>query len=73
MTLFAMSITDVAKEDIMLTTRNVRLAAIRTFIRFIEYETICALAQVQQYSSDPGIACRMTRLVDFLSRDEMQA
>jgi integrase/recombinase XerD len=72
MTLFAMSITDIAKEDIMLTTRNVRLAAIRTFIRFIEYREPSALAQVQRIRAIPTKRAD-TRLVDYLSRDEMQA
>jgi hypothetical protein len=72
MTLFAMSITDIAKEDIMLTTRNVPLAAIRTFIRFIEYREPSALAQVQRIRAMPTKRAD-TRLVDYLSREEMQA
>ena len=53
-------------------TRNVRLAAIRTFIRFIEYREPSALAQVQRIRAIPTKRAD-TRLVDYLSRDEMQA
>ena len=56
----------------MLITRNVRLAAIRTFIRFIEYREPSALAQVQRIRAIPTERAD-TRLVDYLSRDEMQA
>jgi integrase/recombinase XerD len=53
-------------------TRNVRLAAIRTFIRFIEYREPSALAQVQRIRAIP-MKRADTRLVDYLSREEMQA
>jgi integrase/recombinase XerD len=53
-------------------TRNVRLAAIRTFIRFIEYREPSALAQVQRIRAIPTKRAD-TRLVDYLNREEMQA
>ena len=46
-------------------TRNVRLAAIRTFIRFIEYREPSALAQVQRIRAIP-MKRADTRLVDYL-------
>lgn len=53
-------------------TRNVRLAAIRTFMRFIEYREPSALAQVQRIRAIPMKRVD-TRLVDYLNREEMQA
>src|SRR5262249_40200254 len=52
-------------------TRNVRLAAIRTFMRFIEYREPSALAQVQRIRAIP-MKRADTRLVDYLNRAEMQ-
>lgn len=53
-------------------TRNVRLAAIRAFMRFIEYREPSAFEQIQRIR-----AIRMkrvdTRLVNYLNCDEMQA
>ncbi len=53
-------------------TRNVRLAAIRTFMRFIEYREPSALAQIQRIRAIPMKRAN-TRLVDYLKREEMQA
>jgi site-specific recombinase XerD len=53
-------------------TRNVRLAAIRTFMRFIEYREPSALAQVQRIRAIPTKRAD-TRLIDYLNREEMQA
>jgi integrase/recombinase XerD len=53
-------------------TRNVRLAAIRTFMRFIEYREPSALAQVQRIRAIPTKRTD-TRLIDHLNREEMQA
>lgn len=52
-------------------TRNVRLAAIRTFMRFVEYREPAALAQVQRIRAIPMKRVD-TRLVDYLNRKEMQ-
>lgn len=53
-------------------TRNVRLAAIRTFMRFIEYREPSALAQIQRIRAIP-MKRTDARLVDYLNREEMQA
>ena len=53
-------------------TRNVRLAAIRAFMRFIEYREPSALEQIQRIRAIP-MKRADTRLVDYLNRDEMQA
>src|ERR1700747_352906 len=53
-------------------TRNVRLAAIRTFMRFIEYREPAALEQVQRIRAIP-MKRTESRLVNHLNRDEMQA
>jgi len=53
-------------------TRNVRLAAIRTFMRFIEYREPAALAQIKRILAIPMKRAN-TRLIDYLTRDEMQA
>jgi integrase/recombinase XerD len=53
-------------------TRNVRLAAIRTFMRFIEYREPSALQQVQRIRAIPMKRVDMP-LVDYLNRAEMQA
>jgi site-specific recombinase XerD len=53
-------------------TRNVRLAAIRTFMRFIEHREPAALEQVQRIRAIP-MKRTDTRLVNHLTRAEMQA
>jgi integrase/recombinase XerD len=53
-------------------TRNVRLAAIRTFMRFIEYREPSALQQVQRIRAIPMKRADIP-LVDYLNREEMQA
>ncbi len=53
-------------------TRNVRLAAIHTFMRFIEYREPSAFEQVQRIRAIP-MKRTDTRLVNYLTRDEMQA
>jgi site-specific recombinase XerD len=53
-------------------TRNVRLAAIRAFMRFIEYREPSALEQIQRIRAIP-MKRTDARLVDYLNRDEMQA
>lgn len=53
-------------------TRNVRLAAIRTFMRFIEHREPSALEQVQRIRAIP-MKRADTRLVHYLNREEMQA
>jgi integrase/recombinase XerD len=53
-------------------TRNVRLAAIRTFMRFIEYREPAALEQAQRIRAIPTKRTE-TRLVNHLSGEEMQA
>lgn len=55
-----------------LATRNVRLAAIRAFMRFIEYREPSAFEQIQRIRSIPMKRVD-TRLIDYLNRDEMQA
>ena len=53
-------------------TRNVRLAAIRTFMRFIEYREPSALEQIQRIRAIP-MKRADSRLVAYLNREEMQA
>lgn len=53
-------------------TRNLRLAAIRAFMRFIEYREPAALEQVQRIRAIPTKRTD-TRLVNHLNREEMQA
>jgi len=53
-------------------TRNVRLAAIRAFMRFIEYREPAALEQAQRIRAIPTKRTE-TRLVNHLSCEEMQA
>ncbi len=53
-------------------TRNVRLAAIRTFVRFIEYREPAALEQIQRIRAIP-MKRSDTRLIDYLNSEEMQA
>jgi integrase/recombinase XerD len=54
------------------TTRNVRLAAIRTFMRFIEYREPSALEQIQRIRAIP-MKRADSRLVNYLNGEEMQA
>ena len=53
-------------------TRNVRLAAIRTFMRFIEHREPAALEQIQRIRAIP-MKRTDSRLVKHLNREEMQA
>lgn len=53
-------------------TRNLRLAAIRAFMGFIEYREPAALAQVKRILAIP-IKRTDTRLVTYLTAEEMQA
>jgi integrase/recombinase XerD len=53
-------------------TRNVRLAAIRTFMRFIEYREPAAMEQVRRVRAIP-MKRTESRLVNHLNREEMQA
>lgn len=52
-------------------TRNVRLAAIRTFMRFIEYREPSALAQIQRIRAIP-MKRTDSRLVHYLNREEIK-
>ncbi len=53
-------------------TRNVRLAAIKSFYRFLEYRQPAALDQIRRVLAIP-FKKTGTRLVPCLSRDELQA
>jgi site-specific recombinase XerD len=53
-------------------TRNARLAAIRSFMRYIEYQVPSALEQVRQILAIP-IKKTDTKLVAYLTLEEMQA
>lgn len=53
-------------------TRNVRLAAIRSFMKFVEHRVPSALDQVRRVLAIP-MKRTNTRLVDHLTRPEMQA
>lgn len=53
-------------------TRNARLAAIRSFARFLEYRVPACVEQVRQLLAVPMKKTDET-LVDYLTRDEMQA
>lgn len=53
-------------------TRNVRLAAIKSFMRFLEYRVPAALEQLQRVLAIP-VKRTDTGLVAYLSMDEMQA
>jgi site-specific recombinase XerD len=54
------------------TTRNVRLAAIKSFMRFVEYRVPSALAQVRRVIAIPSKKTD-TRLIPHLASAEMQA
>jgi integrase/recombinase XerD len=53
-------------------TRNVRLAAIKSFFRFLEYRQRAALEQIRRVLAIP-FKKTDTRLVPYLLRDELQA
>ena len=53
-------------------TRNARLAAIKAFMRYVEYRQPSALAQVRQVHAIPSKRYEDT-LIKHLSRDEIQA
>jgi len=53
-------------------TRNARLAAIKSFMRYIEYRVPSALAQVRQIHAIPSKRYE-TRLIKHLHMDEIQA
>jgi integrase/recombinase XerD len=53
-------------------TRNARLAAIRTFFRFLEYQAPACLDQALRIRALP-IKRTDAALIDYLTRDEMQA
>lgn len=53
-------------------TRNVRLAAIKSFFRFLEYRQPAALEQIRRVLAIP-FKKTDTRLVPYLLRDELQA
>jgi site-specific recombinase XerD len=53
-------------------TRNVRLAAIRSFMRFIEHREPAVFEQVQRIRAIPAKRTE-SRLVNHLNREEMQA
>ena len=53
-------------------TRNVRLAAIKSFFRFLEYRQPAALEQIRRVLAIP-FKKTDTRLVRYLLRDELQA
>ncbi len=53
-------------------TRNVRLAAIKSFFRFLEYRQPAALDQIRRVLAIP-FKKTDTRLVPYLVRDEVQA
>jgi integrase/recombinase XerD len=53
-------------------TRNVRLAAIKSFFRFLEYRQPAALEQIYRVLAIP-FKKTSTRLVPYLLRDEVQA
>lgn len=53
-------------------TRNVRLAAIKSFMHFVEYRIPSALEQIRQVLAIPSKKTD-SRLIGFLSANEMQA
>jgi integrase/recombinase XerD len=53
-------------------TRNVRLAAIRAFFRFLQHREPAALDQIRRVLAIP-FKRRDTRLVPYLTQDEVQA
>ena len=53
-------------------SRNVRLAAIKAFMRFLQYRVPSALEQIRQILAIP-VKKTDRRLVNYLTREEMQA
>jgi integrase len=53
-------------------TRNVRLAAIKSFFRFLEYRQPAALEQIRRVLAIPFKKTNQ-RLVPYLLKDELQA
>lgn len=53
-------------------SRNIRLAAIKSFMRFMQYRLPCALEQIQRVLAIPAKKAD-TRLVKHLTMQEMQA
>ena len=53
-------------------SRNARLAAIKSFMRYMQYRLPSALEQIQRVLAIPAKKTN-TRLIDHLTRDEMQA
>ena len=53
-------------------SRNIRFSAIRSFFRYIEYRAPACLQQAMSIRALP-IKRADTRLIDYLSRDEMKA
>lgn len=53
-------------------TRNARLAAIKSFFKFLEYRAPCCLALAQQVHAIPSKRIKLP-LVDYLTRAELQA
>ncbi len=53
-------------------TRNVRLAGIKSFMRFVEYRVPAALEQIRRVLAIP-VKRTDSRLVHYLTMDEMQA
>ena len=53
-------------------TRNVRLAAIKSFFRFLEYREPAALDQIRRVLAIP-FKKTVSRLVDYFRKEEMQA
>jgi site-specific recombinase XerD len=54
-----------------LSTLNARLAAVRSFMRFVEYRVPSALEQVRRLMAIP-LRRTTSRLVDYLDREEIQ-
>lgn len=53
-------------------SRNIRLAAIRSFMRYVQYRVPAALEQIQCILAIPTKKSE-TRLIHYLTRDEVQA
>jgi integrase/recombinase XerD len=53
-------------------SRNLRLAAIKSFMRYVQYRVPLALAQIQRILAIPAKKTE-TRLIHYLARDELQA
>jgi len=55
-----------------ISTRNVRLAAIKSFFRFLEYRLPAALAQIRQILAIPSKKTE-SKLVQYLDKEEVEA